>query len=287
VIIHAPAKVNLGLRLLRQREDGYHEIETFFHTLAWGDELSIEPSGSLSLTVVPARDAAFPRLLEGVPGDRSNLVWRAADLMMKRFDLPGAAITLTKRIPPGAGLGGGSSDAAATLRGMTELFRLDIPGSDLAVTAVELGADVPFLLAGGCALAEGIGEKLTPIEPLPGVPVVVVLHPCSIPTPWAYRAVGLKGEREARYRRYLDDVGSIAALLNCIDLRNDFEDPVIEACPDITDSLKALRDSGAFFVSLTGSGSAVYGLYTSERGAADAARRLGDNGLSVIETVLR
>jgi len=287
VNIHAPAKVNLGLRLLRKREDGYHEIETFFHTLAWGDELRIEPSDTLSLTVVPASDAAFPELLEEVPADSSNLVWRAADLLMKRFDLPGVSITLTKRIPPGAGLGGGSSDAAATLRGLTDCYRLDISEADLHVMAVELGADVPFLLTGGCALAEGIGERLTPIEPLDDVPVIIILHPFTVPTPWAYRAAGLKDEKEACYRRCLTDEGGIAGVLNCIDLRNDLEDPVIEAYPDVTDSLTVLRDSGAFFVSQTGSGSAVYGLYTTEDDAAGAARQLGDEGFAIIETVLR
>jgi len=222
-----------------------------------------------------------------VADDSSNLVWRAADLLMKRFDLPGVSIILTKRIPPGAGLGGGSSDAAATLRGLKNLFQLDISGADLHRLAKELGADVPFLLTGGCALGEGIGEKLTAIEPLEDIPVLVLLHPFTIPTPWAYRAAGLKDEKDARYRRHLADEGGIAGVLNCIDLRNDLEDPVNEAYPDITGSLTALRDSGALFASLAGSGSAVYGLYTTEDDAAEAARQLSDGGYSVIETVLR
>ncbi|MFC1545614.1 4-(cytidine 5'-diphospho)-2-C-methyl-D-erythritol kinase [Gemmatimonadota bacterium] len=285
--LSSPAKVNLGLRLLRKRKNGYHDIETFFHTLAWGDELLIEPAGQTALTVVSAPDAAFPALLQEVPQDSSNLVWKAAELLRERFDLPGVSVTLIKRIPPGTGLGGGSSNAAAMLRGMVDLFEVNISDQEIQNIAVELGADVPFLLSGGCALAEGIGETLTPIAPLSDVPVILLLHPFMISTPWAYGSAGLSEEKRASYRDYLAEKGHIAEILSSIDLRNDLEEPVVKVYPDITGSLSALRDSGAFFVSMTGSGSAVFGLYDTDDDAEKAVRKLVDGGFSIIETVLR
>ncbi len=283
----APAKVNLGLRLLRKRADGYHEIETFFHTLAWGDELLIEPAGEIILNVVTAPDAAFPELLQEVPGDNTNLVWKAAGLLRKRRDIPGVAVTLMKRVPPGAGLGGGSSDAATVLKGMIDLFELDVSDEEMRDMALELGADVPFLLSGGCALAEGIGETLTSITPVADVPVLILLHPFMVSTQWAYDSAGFSEEKAGCYSGYLAERGDIADILSSIDLRNDLEEPVIKAYPDIIGSLSALRDSGAFFVSMTGSGSAVFGLFSINDDAAEAARKLVDRGFSVIETVLR
>jgi len=287
VRLTAPAKVNLGLRLLRKRADGYHEIETFFHTLAWGDELLIEPAGEIILNVVTAPDAAFPELLQEVPGDNTNLVWKAAGLLRKRRDIPGVAVTLMKRVPPGAGLGGGSSDAATVLKGMIDLFELDVSDEEMRDMALELGADVPFLLSGGCALAEGIGETLTSITPVADVPVLILLHPFMVSTQWAYDSAGFSEEKAGCYSGYLAERGDIADILSSIDLRNDLEEPVIKAYPDIIGSLSALRDSGAFFVSMTGSGSAVFGLFSINDDAAEAARKLVDRGFSVIETVLR
>ncbi len=283
----APAKVNLGLRLLRKREDGYHEIETFFHTLAWGDELLIEPAGEISLTVVTAPDALFPEMFQDVPADSSNLVWKAATLLRDRLEMPGVSVTLMKRIPPGAGLGGGSSDAAAALKGMIDLFELNVSDEEILNMAVELGADVPFLLSGGCALAEGIGETLTAVTPVTDIPVLILLLPFMVSTQWAYDSAGLSEEKTACYGGYLAEKGDFADILSSIDLRNDLEEPVIKAYPDITGSLSALRDSGAFFVSMTGSGSAAFGLYYSDDDAAEAAGKLVDGGFSVIETILR
>ncbi|MFC1628026.1 4-(cytidine 5'-diphospho)-2-C-methyl-D-erythritol kinase [Gemmatimonadota bacterium] len=283
----APAKVNLGLRLLRKREDGYHEIETFFHTLAWSDELLIEPAGEITLSVVTAPDSVCPELLQEVPHDSSNLVWKAAILLGERLDMSGVSVTLIKRIPPGAGLGGGSSDAAAALKGMIDLFELNVSDEELLNMAVDLGADVPFLLSGGCALAEGIGETLTAVSPVAEVPALILLHPFMVSTQWAYRSAGLSEEKTACYGGYLAEKGDMADILSSIDLRNDLEEPVIKAYPEIIDSLSALRDSGAFFVSMTGSGSAVFGLFHSDDDAAEAARNLVDGGFSVIETVLR
>jgi len=287
VRLAAPAKVNLGLRLLRKRGDGYHEIETFFHTLAWGDDLQLEPADEIALTVVSAADAMFPELLKEVPQDSSNLVWKAASILRERFDVPGVSITLNKRIPPGAGLGGGSSDAAAVLKGMIDLFELDVPDEEMRAMAVDLGADVPFLLTGGCALAEGIGERLTAVTPLMDIPALVLLHPITVSTQWAYGSAGLEEEKTACFGGYLAEMGGIADVLSSIDLRNDLEEPVIKAYPDITGSLSALRDSGAFFVSMTGSGSAVFGLFSTDDDAAGTALKLADEGFSVFETVLR
>lgn len=170
VIIKAPAKINLGLTVLRRRPDGYHDLSTVMQQLSLADTIMLEPRrepGYSFFCSIPA--------LSG----RSNLVCRAADLLLERAGavLPGVKISLYKNIPAAAGLGGGSSDAAAALKGLSNYWTLGLSMAELSELAARIGSDVPYCLRGGTALAGGRGEQITPLPPLPFYWVVLALPP--------------------------------------------------------------------------------------------------------------
>ena len=173
----APAKLNLFLHITGRRADGYHELQTLFQLLDYGDELSFNPlpNGELSLHAEGPTASAMPL--------DDNLILQAAELLRQEAKDPklGAAISLYKRLPAGAGLGGGSSDAAATLLALNELWQLDFTEAQLCELGVKLGADVPVFLRGRSAWAEGVGEILTPVE-LPDAFFLVVTPPCFVST---------------------------------------------------------------------------------------------------------
>lgn len=173
--LSAPAKVNLTFEALGRRADGYHEVRTVLHAISLADEIAFAPADELSLAVEPPEEGAFSSAASDLAGD-DNLVLRAARLLRREAGVKaGAAIRLRKRIPVAAGLGGGSSDAATTLRGLRRLWRLDLDADALRELAAQLGSDVPFFVTGGAALAEGRGERLTPLPPAQGN--VVVMSP--------------------------------------------------------------------------------------------------------------
>jgi len=287
VKLPAPAKVNIGLRLLARRPDAYHELESFVHTLAWGDEVELERAGEVSLQVVTAPDAPYPQLLEAVPRDGANLAWRAAVAALGAAGMSGVAVRLIKRIPPGAGLGGGSSDAAAVLQGILALGRADLSDSAVNALAAGLGADVPFFLQGGCALVEGIGERVRRVPGLGGTPCVLLLHPFAVSTPRAYQAANYTLTRAPEYGQYLSSHGNLRAILDRETIDNDLLEAVAGAHPEIAASRAALIRAGAFHASMTGSGSAVYGLFDSVEDAHRAALEASAEGRAVVETELR
>ncbi len=282
----APAKINIGLRLLNRRPDGYHAIETILHTLDWGDDVSLKPAEGISLEVVALPDAPNLSEMAQVPVDESNLAWKAADLVLRELNLPGVSIRIEKRIPPGAGLGGGSSDAAAVLAGIAELYGRQLPDGVVAELAFTLGADVPFFLRGGCALAQGVGEDLTRLSPMPQTDVIVAFPPVSVSTAWAYETAKYTLTRSGEYEDYLKSVEGVIEFCSPSILSNDLEQAVVSAHPAIADHLSALRQTDSFFVSMTGSGSAVYGLYDGTEAAEMACRGLKAMGVSAIHTTL-
>lgn len=197
----APAKINLYLECLGRRADGYHELETIFQTLELHDTVSVslEPGHGISLACTDAR----------LPTGPDNLAWRAADLVSKRRPLAlRVHIVLDKRIPSGAGLGGGSSDAAAVLRALQRLLPEPLDPAELAEVALHLGSDVPFFLEGGTAHALGRGERLTTLPELPRLAVSIIKPPADCPTPAVYRALtdGERGPREPRGASYWADI---------------------------------------------------------------------------------
>ncbi len=255
--MRACAKINLALRVLGVRPDGYHELRTTFQSLALHDTLTfarLAPGANQGLQI----DCTDP----ACPTDATNLVWRAAELVWhaagRRETVTGVRIRIVKRIPMQAGLGGGSSDAAAALRACARLWRVKRP--DLVPLAAALGADVPFFLHGGTAIGVRRGDVIEPIDD--GLPqwVVLVLPDFGVSTRDAYRWLDEE--------RLTLEPGSLEPG------RNDLQGPVEARHPEIAWVVKALRRAGASVAAMSGSGSAVFGLFENRMRAAAAAKTL-------------
>jgi len=265
VTVRAHAKINLELRVTAARPDGYHELETVFQSIELHDVLRCEPREGPFRIVCDA-----PR----VPAGPDNLVWRAAEALWRRLgrggEPAGAVVTLDKRIPVQAGLGGGSADAAAALVALAGLWGGKTDAAALAPVAAEIGSDVAFFLTGGTALGFGRGERLLPLPDLAPHWVVLVRPGFGVSTADAYRwfdAAGPAGDRGAAAP--LDRSWTLGAG----PIRNDLEGPVAARHPEIASIRTALMASGARVAGLSGSGSAVFGLFGS-RAAAERAREV-------------
>ena len=266
--LHAPAKINLTLRVGPRRDDGFHEVRTLMQSIALADTLRLTTRrGPFAL------DTRTP----GVPSDRTNLVWRAADLLWRAIGRTGdprdVHVRLEKAIPTEAGLGGGSADAAATLAGLNVLWEARRSRRDLARLGAELGADVPFFLHGGTALGSGRGDELYPVDDVGRLGIVVIKPSFGVATAAAYR--WLDEDRAANVPVPAGPTPEIEVgwPTGPIRLVNDLEAPVARRHPMITEMVDALRREGAQGAAMTGSGSAVFGVF-AEAQAKRAARRL-------------
>ncbi len=256
MILHPPAKVNLGLLIKGKRADGYHLLETLLLPVpSLHDTLQLFPHGS---------DGECRLLLEGQPLDgepEENLVVKAYRALSRQVShLPGVEIRLEKKIPAGAGLGGGSSDAAWTLRGLKELFELPIDAEELHRIAATLGADVPFFLYDGPMLATGTGTDLSPFQLKMPWRLEVLHPPIHSSTVAAYRALD---HRAFDPKRSLQDLLRLPISQWRERLPNDLEVPVFGLYPDIADYKQQLYDRGALYAAMSGSGSACFGLFES------------------------
>ena len=273
--VRAFAKINLELRVLGRRSDGYHELRTTFQTIALHDTLTLRRTRGAFRLESNARD---------VPLDETNLIWRAALALCQatgRASTSGAAVYVRKRIPAGAGLGGGSSNAAAALVGLTALWNLKIAPDRLLEVAASLGSDVPFFLVGGTALGVGRGELLYPLPGLPATPVVLVHPHFSVSTADAYRwhdeTRGATGSATPQRIALAWHPTGLAAL-------NDLEAAVLPRYPAIGRAKRQLLGAGASVAMMSGSGSTVFGLFASTAQAGQAARRLAAPGRTVVLT---
>ena len=263
----APAKVNLGLHVLRHRADGFHDVETVLLPIAWEDALSVAPAVGFRFT------CSDPSL----PADERNLCVRAALALAGHAGVePHGALHLEKRVPHGAGLGGGSSDAAHTLRLLAEHWRLDVPAADLHEIAAALGSDVPFFLHDGPMLATGRGEILEPLDYALPYALAVVMPPVTVGTAEAYGLV--RPDNRGRV--------DLAAVVRSNDLDrwraalvNDFEAPILARHPEIADAKRMLEEAGAGYASLSGSGAAVFGVFEREDDAQAVASEAEVHGL--------
>jgi 4-diphosphocytidyl-2-C-methyl-D-erythritol kinase len=259
------AKINLALAILRRRADGYHEIRTVLQTIDLHDHLELRRSTEVQLECTG---------LESVT-ERENLVWRAASAWRDVDRLGrGAHIILRKRIPVGAGLGGGSSNAAATLLGLCKLWDVDPATMDLHGIAVSLGSDVPFFLQGGPALGIGRGEEIYPL-PEPNLPAhLLVIYPgVPIATAEAYRNLNLALTSGEALPKMLCFCGGLSGDSNSLpEIFNDFETSILPAYPSVREALSFLREHGATAALLSGSGSAVFGFFCDEESALAACR---------------
>jgi 4-diphosphocytidyl-2-C-methyl-D-erythritol kinase len=277
LLSRAHAKVNLDLRVLGTRPDGFHELRTVFQTIELHDTLvSVERPGPFT---VKCR-------MPGVPLDEDNLVYRAAAGLWKALGRPGppkdVVVTIDKRIPIQAGLGGGSADAAAALLALARLWG-GAPLTMLREVGTAIGADVAFFLSGGTALGLGLGEEIYPLVDLPPHWIVVVRPPFGVSTAEAYswydddRAAGLKETRELQML-------PVPWPTRAAQMINDLEPPVLRRHPEITTLKAALREAGAVASAMSGSGSAVFGLFRSRAAAARCVKPLSKGGNQALLT---
>lgn len=258
---HACAKINLGLRVLRKRTDGYHDIDTILLRIGWFDTVVVTPAARLTFRT----DAA------GIPEGEDNLCYKAACELQRRFArASGAAISLNKSVPAGAGLGGGSADAAATLLLLNDLWDLQLPRSQLGEIGAAIGSDIPFFVTGRTVeRGTGRGDRLVPLHGYDfPFALVVVVPERRVSTAWAYKIVT---PEERRQTRELEDIVRTNDLsIWRRELRNDFEAVVVQQFPEIGKIRERLYENGAAYASMSGSGSAVYGVFEDISGAEKA-----------------
>lgn len=273
VAVRCNAKINLYLRVLAARQDGFHNIETVYHSISLSDTVRITPADT-GLSVV-CDD-------EGVPADERNLALRAARGLLEGTDLR-VRIEIAKRIPMGAGLGGGSADAAGALIGIDRLLNLGRSPGRLERLARALGADVTFMLGGGCAVGLGRGDQITPLEALPPVPVVLVIPPISVSTGWAYGSLkmGLTTDSD-RLSMVTSALGKGDITSLCDLLHNDFEGLIFDTFPIVGQIKQDLLTWGARGALMSGSGPVTYGLFTEEGDAKACGDRFHEKGLTAI-----
>lgn len=253
ILIQAPAKVNTLLRVIGRRENGYHDLQMVMVPLTLADEIELSSAKSgIELTSDGAGDAGMM--------NEKNLVWRAAKLFIENAKIDkGIRIHLNKKIPIAAGLGGGSSDAAAVLIGLNRLWDLNWPVSKLAEIGVKLGADVPFFCHGGPAFVGGIGDEVTPYKTFPNLSFLLINPGFSVPTPWVYKQWDLLltvKAADAKNRPLFKALGDVV-----VSLHNDLEKVTIPAYPEVADIKKFLIGTGAAGALMSGSGPTVFGVF--------------------------
>lgn len=269
-ITRAPAKINLGLRIVGRRADGYHLLDSLVAFAAFSDHVALRPTASAPRLVVLG---PFAAALAGEP-TAGNLALLAAAAFRDAFGGPASDIVLWKRLPVASGIGGGSADAAATLRLIAAAVGYDPAAADLARLALALGADVPMCLAGQTARVGGVGEVIGPAPVLPPLPAVLLNPGVPVATPAVFRARDGDFSRAAALdAAYRDVSGAAGALAR---FGNDLTRPASAVAPEIAEALAALRASdGVVHAGMSGSGATCYGLYPERRDAALAAAALG------------
>lgn len=274
ISLKALAKINLGLDVLGKREDGYHEVRMVMQTIHLYDRVEIKKTRSPHIHVETN--------LYYLPVNEDNLVYRAAKLMKDEFQIKeGVRIVLQKFIPVAAGLAGGSSDAAAVLVGMNRIFNLGLKQNKLMELGLKIGADVPFCIMRGTALAEGIGAKLTALPPMPKCPVLIAKPAISVSTKAVYEGLKLYDGMEH------PDIDGVMEGIQQKDLKgvashmgNILETVTIPMYPVIEDIKKLMLENGALNAMMSGSGPTVFGLFPNEKEIRRAYEALKQSGLA-------
>lgn len=260
--LESPAKVNLRLEILKKRENGYHEVRTILQKISLHDTLLFNLKQERGISI----KTSHPHL----PTGKKNLVYQAAQSILKKSDYKGGVqIEIEKTIPLGAGLGGGSSNAAMTLKALDQLLGLDLSKKELMGMGAEIGADVPFFFLDGAAIGSGIGERLEEID-LPGLWYVLIYPNFEVSTRWAYQNFKLtKKQFHINLHKFTRTPEEISR-----GFRNDLEEVVSREHPHIDIMKEMLCSAGAMGALMTGSGPTVFGIFSGERGASEAYKRL-------------
>ena len=256
VVVNSSAKVNIGLKILNPRDDGYHDIATVFQEINLFDIITISKKGEI---------CNFNSNVNWLKNNTDNLCVVAYEIMKNNFDISGVEIDLIKKIPRGSGLGGGSSNAANVLKGIRSLYNLKVSDNDLEEISTQIGADVPFFIRGSAQVGEGIGDILTPLKTKINGKYLIIIPDIEIDTSWAYS-------------KFKNDLDSSSSSINFASLsnektsglgrlkffENDFESIVVPTYPEIGKIKEALLAQGAEFASLSGSGSTVFGIFNDD-----------------------
>lgn len=261
--LKAYGKINLGLDVLRRREDGYHEVKMVMQTVNLYDTLYLKAIKKEAIIIKTNK----PYL----PVNESNIIYKAIDMLRNDFNLPGGVfVDLKKQIPVAAGMAGGSSNAAATLIGMNKIYGLNLSVDKLMEYGVKLGADVPYCIMRGTALAEGIGEKLTRISPMPACHIIIAKPDISVSTKTVYQNLNVNQVTHPDVDGIVEGLerGSIEQI--CDLLGNVLEEVTIPLHPVVSDYKSFLRENGAVNALMSGSGPTVFGIFTDKETARKA-----------------
>ena len=272
--LKALAKINLGLDVVRRREDGYHEVRMVMQTIHLYDQLLIQKSETPGIQIHSN--------LSFLPVNENNLVYKAGKLLMDEFDIhTGVSVELNKHIPVAAGMAGGSTDAAAMLYGMNQLFGLKLKRKDLMERGVQLGADVPYCIMRGTALAEGIGEKLSSLPPMVKCPVLIAKPAVSVSTKFVYQNLKLNEQTpHPDIDALITDIRNSDLDNICADMGNVLETVTIPNYPVIAQIKEQMLKSGAKASMMSGSGPTVFGLFGDEETAQRARAEMKASGLA-------
>lgn len=272
--LKAMAKINLGLDVVRRMENGYHEVRMIMQTVDLYDELILRKIEKAGIRIITEHAE--------LPTDESNLIYKTIKLLTERYPITGGVeAELHKNIPIAAGMAGGSTDAAAAFAGMNELFELHLSKEQLQEMAVSIGADVPYCIMGGTALAEGIGEILTPLPPAPGCYVLIAKPDISVSTKFVYENL-----HADTLQKHPDIDGMIQAIESgnlegvCSRLENVLETVTEKAYPVIAELKGLMKEQRAMNALMSGSGPTVFGIYADRETAETAAEAVRESGMA-------
>lgn len=274
IVKKAYAKINLGLDVLGRRDDGYHIVKMIMQTVDLHDVLTFEKSDDGQIVFESGSDK--------IPNDESNLVWKVAKLLKDKYNAPfGVTMTLEKNIPVAAGMAGGSTDAAAAFIALNELWSLNLSTKDLCDDAVALGADIPYCIIGGTALAEGIGEELTILPDMPECKIVIAKPAIDVSTGWVYKTLDSKEiEDHPDIDGMIEDIkkGSLYGITE--KMGNVLQTVTVPEYPVISDIKNIMNENGAMEAMMSGSGPTVFGIFDSEEKARRAYDAIKESSLA-------
>lgn len=274
ISLKALAKINLGLDVVRRREDGYHEVRMIMQTIQLYDRLDIKRTQEPGIQIQTN--------LSFLPVNENNLIYKAAKLLMDEFSITdGVSVKLDKRIPVAAGMAGGSTDAAAMLIGVNRLFSLGLTKRELMERGVQIGADVPYCIMRGTALAEGIGEELSPLPPMVKCPVLIAKPSISVSTKFVYQNLKLDDTTiHPDIDRLIDDIKAKNLHDIAAHMGNVLETVTIPNYPVIDEIKKHMLSNGAVGAMMSGSGPTVFGLFDDEDTAKKAYKAMRSSHLA-------